>query len=144
MIFGGQPQPVSPAAFAASSAEQQAEASDAAGPPQHPAASPAGTALQTPVSGSTSSTRAAASLSPAISATIERTCSIARHGQKRRCAAIRLHAGNVEAGLGMLKFARAVRPDGAAAMLVGIDQRRQRRGQSSDGSRPSRNSPSIA
>ena len=47
------------------------------GPPQHPAAAPASTPPreQTPVSGSSSSTRAAASLSPAMSAAIERTCS---------------------------------------------------------------------
>jgi hypothetical protein len=60
-----------------------------AGPPQQPAAAastvtmspvaviaPTGPGPEhTPVSGSTSSTRAAASLSPAMSATIERTCS---------------------------------------------------------------------
>src|SRR5437764_3354853 len=70
-----QPHPVLPCCFAFSSATQHASTSDNAGPPQRLLASGAGERLQTPVSGSTSSTRSAASRSPAMSAAIERTCS---------------------------------------------------------------------
>ena len=51
---------------------------------------------------------------------------IAGQHQEGRCAAVGLHAGEVEAGLVLCQFARAVRPHGAAAVLVRIDQRRQR------------------
>jgi hypothetical protein len=63
--------------FASASCRQQASVLTGAGPPQHPSLSleTASGRLQTPVSGSTSSTRSAASLSPAMSAMIERTCS---------------------------------------------------------------------
>src|SRR5258706_11599641 len=69
------PYPVLPSCLAFASAVQQASTPDSAGPPQHLPASGAVDRLQTPVSGSTSSTRSAASRSPAISAAIERTCS---------------------------------------------------------------------
>ena len=46
-----------------------------AGPPQQLVTALSEGPEQTPVSGSTSSTRAAAFLSPAMSATMERTCS---------------------------------------------------------------------
>src|SRR5437764_9010319 len=69
------PQPVLACCLAFASAAQQASTSDNAGPPQHLFASDLAERLQTPVSGSTNSTRSAASRSPAISAAIERTCS---------------------------------------------------------------------
>jgi hypothetical protein len=69
------PQPAFPCCLAFASSAQQASTSAGAGPPQHALALGAAERLQTPVSGSTSSTRAAASLSPAMSAAIERTCS---------------------------------------------------------------------
>src|SRR5687768_4496561 len=69
------PHPAWPAALASTSWTQQASLSAGAGPPQQEAAStsvrgwktvgPDGRALQTPVSGSVSSTRVAASRSPA-------------------------------------------------------------------------------
>ena len=68
-----QPQPASPAAFACSSATQQPADSALAGPPQHPSVSDG--PEQTPVSGSTSCTRSAASMSPAMAAATERACS---------------------------------------------------------------------
>ena len=52
---------------------------------------------------------------------------VAGHHQKRRRAAIGLHAGEVEAGLGLRQLARAMRTHRAAAVQIGIDQRRQDR-----------------
>src|SRR5688572_27592828 len=98
------PQPDLPVALASASCTQQASTPAGAGPPQQPVAALAATActgvaaaagaatqqlvavdwaasssancvMQTPVSGSTSSTRLAASQSPAIAATTDRTCS---------------------------------------------------------------------
>src|SRR5690606_3308777 len=69
------PQPAFPLSFAAASRAQQASVLAGAGPPQHPAAPVATGALQTPVSGRTRRTSLAASWSPAMSATTERTCS---------------------------------------------------------------------
>src|SRR6202795_2243532 len=73
--YDAHPHPVLPCCLAFASATQQASTSDNAGPPQQLSASSVAERLQTPVSGSTSSTRSAASRSPAISAAIERTCS---------------------------------------------------------------------
>src|SRR6478752_1744797 len=73
--YDAHPHPVLPSCLAFASAAQQASTSDNAGPPQQLLASATAERLQTPVSGSTSSTRSAASRSPAMSAAIERTCS---------------------------------------------------------------------
>ena len=78
---------------------------------------------QTPVSGSVSSTRSAASWSPAIAATTERTCSKPVMARKDGGAAVALHADHVEAGVGLGQFLGAVRIDGAAGVHVGVDQR---------------------
>ena len=51
---------------------------------------------------------------------------VAGQHQEGRRAAVGLHAGEVEAGLGLGQLARAVRAHRAAAVQVGIDQRRQR------------------
>ena len=73
---------------------------------------------QTPVSGRTSSTRAAASWSPAISATTLRHLLVPGHGQERRCAAVGLHADQVEV---------AARAGGAASHRGGRRSRRSGR-----------------
>jgi hypothetical protein len=65
-LGGGQPQPDSPAALARASTSQQASIPAGAGPQQEAdsAAWPIGRLKQTPVSGKSSSTRAAALTSP--------------------------------------------------------------------------------
>ena len=51
---------------------------------------------------------------------------IACEHQESRRATVRFHASEIEAWLILHEFARAVRPHRAAAMLVRIDQRRER------------------
>ena len=82
--------------------------------------------VQTPVSGSTSSTRSAASLVAGNVGGDRADLLVSGHHQEGRRTAIGLHAGEIEAGLVLREFARAMRTHRAAAMLVGIDQRRQR------------------
>ena len=82
--------------------------------------------LQTPVSGSTSSTRSG-SLAVAGDVGGDRThLFVSRQHQEGWRAAVGFHAGEIEARLVLRQFPRAVRPHGAAAMFVRIDQRRQR------------------
>ena len=96
--------------------------------------------LQTPVSGSTSSTRSRRVPVAGDVGNDRAHLLVARHHQERRRATVGLHAGEVEAGLGLRQFARAMRPHRAAAVQIGIDQRRQDGGHSSAGSNEMRSS----
>jgi CarD family transcriptional regulator len=52
---------------------------------------------------------------------------VAGNSQESRCAAVSLHAGDVEARLWMGELTGAMRADGTATMLVRVDQRGERR-----------------
>ena len=122
-----QPQPLAPAALASASCWQQASASAGAGPPQQPALS-----LEA-VSGTAANARLRQhQLDPLgrflVAGDVGNDRAhllIAGHHQERRRAAVGLHAGEVEAGLGLRQLARAMRTHRAAAVQIGIDQRRQ-------------------
>ncbi|KAG5725316.1 hypothetical protein E4T56_gene8649, partial [Termitomyces sp. T112] len=102
--------PDAPDVLAVSSAAQQADASCFAGPPQHPDAAPA---ASTPPREQTPFSRDRADLL------------LTGHHEEGRRAAIGLHAGEIEARLVMGELACTVRTHRAAAVLVGIDQRRE-------------------
>ena len=104
----GQPHPAFPSAFASASSAQQASTPIGAGPPQHEAAdatarvaAPIGRVLQTPVSGSCNSTRAAASMSPVKRGGYRARLLMAGRQQKGRRPPIALHADDKKIGFGM-------------------------------------------
>ena len=100
----GGPQPLAPAAFALASPAQQAAASAGAGPRQHDEAAAIvtgarveGRALQTPVSGSISSTRGRRLHVAGQSRRNRAHLFMASGQQESRCAAVAFHASDEEA-----------------------------------------------